>query len=129
MARILRSFRRWSVDRRTTLMWRVSWALLCLLGVLGPLAYLIALSDVRVAPLGGSLERVRVLRARPLGPDSDPEVGSSHAGHPQSTATVDAGAPVVVAAPARGAADAPGHGDEPARRPLPPDLARSPPIA
>ena len=117
------------MDRRTTLVWRVSWALLCLLGVLGPLAYLIALSDVRIAPLGGSLERVRVARARPLEPDPEPELASSHSGHLQSAATVDAAAAAVVAAPARGTVDAPGHRDRPVRPPLPPDLARSPPTA
>lgn len=110
--------------------WRVAWMVLCLLAVFVPLAYLIALSDVRVAPLGTALDRTRLaLRARPAGPDWDTGLGRGDRIH-RAPAIVDASARSASGPdPSHDAAPA-GNGPEVlSPRPLRPDVARSPPTA
>jgi hypothetical protein len=108
----------------------VAWSVVGLVGVFGPLTLLVALSEIRGAPLGASLDRSRtVLRARPSGPDRDTGVGRGDLASVSPAMAVDTGARA--AAPDRTDAAVPiATGPPgPTGRPLGSDLARSLPTA
>jgi hypothetical protein len=110
--------------------WRVTWSVLGLLAVFGPLACLIALSDVRVVPTGVTPDRIRLaLRVRPPGPDG--EVGMP-GGNVVDRSLAIPGASATSASrpdPARDPAPAGTEPPAPEARPPRPDRARSPPAA
>lgn len=125
MALIRRLLDRWSLDLRPSHAWRAACSAACLLGVLGPLACLVALSETQGAALGASLDRGRpVLRARPF---TDGEIAPTRGATDFPVAMAAGDRPLTHLDPASDASGvAPGRG-APARRSLRADSPRGPP--